>query len=1204
MSFTAGVASKPSAKSASAASSKESSKLKHSENEAARRKRLADKFLALEAMVNDENNHQADGSVSGGEQEGSRAPPAEASRIHILQSAIDALKIQRNTIEKLEAKLAVAAAAAANSASNSMGDAPNSNMASSTTPSQQNATMKSESYAMQTASYAAGQSAPYATGQSASYAGGQTTSASAAAAANHGAAPMILSINPSSPAHATSPTATELLRSNVFFAAQAAAAAAAAGQNHHINGGSGGGRGNGPVNAVAHPQSQHTEQDYQLLAALAQQQQMQIQQMQMAAQSQALSPPSGSGSGTGSGVKRSSSSARLAELHHLQQSDAPMTLHASSLDRQTSGHSIDYHSSASASSSAASGTRSRAASATGSQPPHLSMIGVGTGSMMAAGAGMMGSNVGGGGGGAAVTPASLAASLEMHKRRRTFDEDQNLAAFAAASAAAAASSAAAATAASSGTAPGTPRTGAGSISRSPAQGGRTVLSSSGAASVHFVPLANLPLLAAQPCFLCTLDGVVLDCTHSFLSLLGYPVSGDPSHDKAAVVSQSLFSLVHPADVKNCLATVKNCLWTGAQAQANAPGSVCAANILSGIEDVVKNFLRPLGAPAPLGSRRSSGASTAGSPMVLSSAGSSTPLRMVLFAVANRSAGPAAPLNMLFGIVAPLADPSLGPAGLAGITPHGFPHGSKACQAEIARECHDMLDVDQQGYLVAVMYGVPAQKLGGSGSGTPRSGMVGMHTGMGGASGSGGGSSGGVLGPSASPIHASLPSPGHATSLYRPLHPHSSLPAAHQHTGSGLMPPQSSSLFSQALSLGSVHGGSHSRSPSSGGGGGASGGVSMHGSMSHQNLQSMAGGHTNPLSPSSSSSSSKSAAALHAEQHHLAMQQPHSAGVGGFRGHTSSPMMHLQHAHHEPEHGSLAVPLMQRSRTVQPAHGTPGQQHHTLQQPHQYSPQPIQQPNSPLHADPQLPALPHAQSTPVPHTPHHGTGHISQLGSPLDPQHLFRSPLTHGGGASGDDPALAPSVGTPFTPGPLGNFSADTPSGGGVSGGVPAMFGSPTFAPATTNSLPPASPALFQSYSGIGGNSGVGAGLGGNSHVYPSPLSPFTMVRHGSSIDSNVDDGAGGTQSSGEDGSSGGGSGGVGGVGGVDLMDSGASVADLDDMHSLAAPHHQHPHPSQNSLHDPDEDDVGLVRAAVPAGLGSTPPEGDDSVMEADAATFD
>ena len=548
-----------------------------------------------------------------------------------------------------------------------------------------------------------------------------------------------------------------------------------------------------------------------------------------------------------------------------------------------------------------------------------------------------------------------------------------------------------------------------------------------APAAHFGLLASYPLLSAHPCVLLTLDGVMVDCTQSFHALLGE--SGNVHSDKAAVASQSLHPW--PADGNNTMDTVNNCLWTDAQAQ---PGAA-PHNLLSGIQDGVMNFIRTLGTPQPALCQSSGVMSFP----IVCSAGSSTPMRFVLFSVTNRHSHA---LRMLFGIVAPLQiDPSPS-SHLPSIGPSGF--DSKAGQAEIARECGELLDSDQQGYLGAMLSGVGA--------------------------------------------HPSSVAPC-AASLSRPLHPHAhSLPPS---SASGLVLPQPISVFRM---------GTHPQAPAL-----LTRSRTMRASMSHQNLLCMHAGH------SESASGSSSAALSHAEQQHdrdviMHAQPPHSTN---FRGLSPVPQ---RIAHHEPQQGSLAAPLMHCTHTLQPAHGTPQQQpstphemrphmppHHTTSLPHLPSHSGSVPPSSLLHVSSPLFAPPFLRSHPP----------------PMD--HPLRSPLP----LVFDDSNL-----TPFNPELVGSSSGEMAPHHSLA------FGS-GLGPATASMhrYRTASSALCPSASRSG--SGIGSVLGIHG------LSPM-QLRDGSRLES-----ASGVQSGSVSGS---GSGSCSGnqSGPTHSLDSVASVAAIDD----------------------------------------------------------
>jgi len=263
----------------------------------------------------------------------------------------------------------------------------------------------------------------------------------------------------------------------------------------------------------------------------------------------------------------------------------------------------------------------------------------------------------------------------------------------------------------------------------------------------FPSLSSYPLLGLQASFFLGLDGALLDVSVPLLHLLGYarPGSSDVEEQAArkALLSQSLFTLLHPSELKATLAMMKTCLMQQQHGAAAAAGAASpqhsqdGADVPRGVEDTSKLFLRgafaglsplpppmmsPSSALSPSHSRSPSGSASAG---VL-------PLRMLLFHVLHPTTRA---LSMLLGVVLPLppADATAAAPGSSAASPTsptfktapaGFPHGVAACLLEVARECSEMLETEQQRYLVAALYGTPKSKLnlsaGGGSSGSAAS----------------------------------------------------------------------------------------------------------------------------------------------------------------------------------------------------------------------------------------------------------------------------------------------------------------------------------------------------------------------------------------------------------------------------------------------------------------------------------------------------
>ena len=578
------------ASTAAAAASARLHKQRHSENESARRARLKDKFLALAALLGQQEAHHSDhdsdtptattaaaaanGKSAKGGGGGGGGGGESGSRLQTLAMAIEKLHANKETIDKLEARCASLQAQLAAATRN---NAAATNHAGAATPAAGSSSILLQQQQLQQQ-----------------------------AMRQH--------------------EIDRLMASNASLQAQLMASS---------SGGSSGGAGSGGVIGGSGPGlSSHLDSDY-LMSLVGQQQQRHVPGQQHLAMGPAAAAVGGSHA-----IKRSASSARLGVMgmgmnvvpeqlyaHQPSSSAPPVSAAAAerglaqiSLDRGLS--SLSHHSVHSHASSAASASSFLAA----------------TGNM----------------------------SINMpHKRRRTTEDDGGMS--------------------SSGSA------------SPPASSTSTLVT---AASLGVAPLSSYPLLNAQPCVLLTPSAEVIDCTNSFVRLLSDGNdNGDEGARKQSLLSQSLFTLLAPSELKSTLALIKHLWTTGAQAQAaelaragvNDTAQSNEADTLMGIEDAVKNFLL-------LDSRPSSSARGAPAPMarVLS-------VRLVLLAVMDRASHSP---HVLLGLALPVQPE--GPA--KSLVPAGFPHGVKACLAEMARECGELLGDEQQRYLVAALYGTPKSRL--------------------------------------------------------------------------------------------------------------------------------------------------------------------------------------------------------------------------------------------------------------------------------------------------------------------------------------------------------------------------------------------------------------------------------------------------------------------------------------------------------------
>lgn len=583
------------ASTAAAAASARLHKQRHSENESARRARLKDKFLALAALLGQQEAHHSDhdsdtptattaaaaaanGKSAGAKSGGGGGGGESGSRLQTLAMAIEKLHANKETIDKLEARCSSLQAQLAAATRNN----------------------------------------------------------AAAAASSHAAAPAAPSSILLQQQHLQQQVMRQqeidrLMASNASLQAQLMAS------NGGGNGGVIGGSGPGL--------SPHLDSDY-LMSLVGQQQQQrhvpgqqqqQQQHVSMAGTSSVASHPHT--------IKRSGSAARLGvmgmggmslvpdQLYAHQPSSSAPPVSAAAAERGLAQISLDR------------GLSSRTDMSQHSAHSHASSA-ASASSFLA---------------------ATSAMSINMpHKRRRTTESDGGM---------------------SSGSA------------SPPTSSLSTLVAAS--AGLGVAPLSSYPLLNAQPCVLLTPSAEVIDCTSSFVRLLSDGNDGgDEVARKQSLLSHSLFTLLAPSELKSTLALIKRLWTTGAQAQAaelaragvNDTVQSNEADTLMGIEDAVKNFL-------PLDSRPSSMRGAA-APVarVLS-------VRLVLLAVMDRvSHSP----HVLLGLALPVQPEGSGAP--KSFVPAGFPHGVKACLAEMARECGELLGDEQQRYLVAALYGTPKSRL--------------------------------------------------------------------------------------------------------------------------------------------------------------------------------------------------------------------------------------------------------------------------------------------------------------------------------------------------------------------------------------------------------------------------------------------------------------------------------------------------------------